>query len=69
MMTECKADFIPFFEEKILEPRYLNYKIMFPGPTGTNAIEAALKVFTTNSCLGVDGSLSWDDIGFIGFNE
>ncbi|MGN1183518.1 MAG: diaminobutyrate--2-oxoglutarate transaminase [Faecalibacillus sp.] len=44
MMTECKADFIQFFEEKILKPRNLDYKIMFPGPTGTNSVEAALKL-------------------------
>src|SRR5699024_12456107 len=29
---------------KILEPRNLDYKIMFPGPTGTNSVEAALKI-------------------------
>ena len=28
----------------ILQPRGLDYKIMFPGPTGTNAVEAALKL-------------------------
>ena len=31
-------------EEKVLRPRGMNYKIMFPGPTGTNANEAALKL-------------------------
>ena len=44
MMTAPKAELIQFMEEKVLQPRGLNYKIMFPGPTGTNAIEAALKV-------------------------
>ncbi|MCM1272835.1 MAG: diaminobutyrate--2-oxoglutarate transaminase [Clostridium sp.] len=44
MMTNVKADFIEYFEEKVLKPRGLNYKIMFPAPTGTNAIEAALKL-------------------------
>ena len=43
MMTAPKAELIETMEEKILKPRGLNYKIMFPGPTGTNAIEAALK--------------------------
>ena len=33
-----------FYEEKILKPRGLNYKIQFAGPTGTNAVEAALKL-------------------------
>ena len=44
MMTAPKAELIETMEEKILKPRGLDYKIMFPGPTGTNAIEAALKV-------------------------
>lgn len=44
MMTNSKAEFIQYFEEKILQPRGLNYKIMFTGPTGTNGVEAALKL-------------------------
>lgn len=44
MYTAPKRDFIEFYEEKILKPRGLNYKIQFPGPTGTNAVEAALKL-------------------------
>ena len=28
----------------ILQPRHLNYKVQFTGPTGTNAVEAALKL-------------------------
>ena len=28
----------------VLRPRDLPYKVMFPGPTGTNAVEAALKL-------------------------
>ncbi len=44
MQTVAKAEFIQFFEEKILKPRGLDYKIQFTGPTGTNAIEAALKL-------------------------
>lgn len=44
MYTTAKRDFIDFFENKILIPRGLNYKIQFPGPTGTNAVEAALKL-------------------------
>ena len=31
-------------EKNILEPRGFDYKIQFPGPTGTNAVEAALKL-------------------------
>lgn len=44
MYTAPKRDFIEFYEERILKPRGLNYKIQFPGPTGTNAVEAALKL-------------------------
>ena len=44
MFTKAKCDFIKYFEENILQPRNLNYKIQFPGPTGTNAVEAALKL-------------------------
>lgn len=44
MYTVPKREFIETFEEKVLKPRGLNYKIQFPGPTGTNANEAALKL-------------------------
>ncbi|MEM9524218.1 MAG: diaminobutyrate--2-oxoglutarate transaminase, partial [Pseudomonadota bacterium] len=42
--TEAKADFIQAFETHILKPRDLDYRLMFTGPTGTNAIEASLKI-------------------------
>ena len=44
MYTAAKRDFIDCFEEKILKPRGFDYKIQFTGPTGTNAVEAALKL-------------------------
>lgn len=44
MYTVPKENFIKYFEEKILKPRKLDYKIAFPGPTGTNSIELALKL-------------------------
>ena len=44
MYTPCKREFLEFFQEKILAPRGLNYKIQFAGPTGTNAVEAAVKL-------------------------
>lgn len=44
MYTRPKREFIEFYEEKVLKPRGLNYKLQFPGPTGTNAVEAALKL-------------------------
>lgn len=44
MYTVAKRDFLETFQEKILKPRGLDYKVQFPGPTGTNAVEAALKL-------------------------
>lgn len=41
--TEAKREFLETFQEKILKPRDLDYMVMFTGPTGTNAVEAALK--------------------------
>ncbi len=43
MATEAKETFLLRFNEIILKPRMLNYKIMFPGPTGTNSVESAMK--------------------------
>jgi len=42
--TAAKAEFLETFGEKILAPRRLSYKVQFTGPTGTNAVEAALKL-------------------------
>ncbi|KKB39872.1 diaminobutyrate--2-oxoglutarate transaminase [Bacillus thermotolerans] len=44
MGTKAKADFLIRFNEMILKPRDLDYKVMFPGPTGTNTVESALKL-------------------------
>ncbi|MEZ6120699.1 MAG: diaminobutyrate--2-oxoglutarate transaminase [Pirellulaceae bacterium] len=44
MATAAKRTFLETFERSILEPRNLNYKVMFPGPTGTNSVESALKL-------------------------
>ncbi|MFT7670426.1 MAG: diaminobutyrate-2-oxoglutarate transaminase [Planctomycetota bacterium] len=44
MATKAKQAFIERFQAVVLEPRGLSYKFLFPGPTGTNAIEAALKL-------------------------
>lgn len=44
MMTPSKRDFLQTFKDLILEPRELDYKVMFPGPTGTNTVETALKL-------------------------
>ena len=42
--TVAKKAFLETFVEKILEPRKMNYKVQFTGPTGTNCTEAAMKL-------------------------
>lgn len=42
--TTAKAQFLEAFEKHILAPRKLDYRVMFTGPTGTNAVESALKL-------------------------
>lgn len=44
MSTSAKRAFLQTFDRLVLRPRDMEYKIMFPGPTGTNAVEAALKL-------------------------
>jgi len=42
--TKAKGEFLEAFNEKILKPRDMDYVMQFTGPTGTNAVEAALKL-------------------------
>ncbi|ESW63819.1 diadenosine tetraphosphatase [Mesorhizobium sp. LSJC285A00] len=44
LATTAKKGFIEAFERYILKPRGLTYKLQFTGPTGANAVEAALKL-------------------------
>lgn len=44
MHTQAKMEFMQSFKDNILKPRQLDYKIQFTGPTGANAVEAALKL-------------------------
>lgn len=44
MHTSAKRDFMQRFVDTILEPRNMPHKLQFMGPTGTNAVEAALKI-------------------------
>jgi diaminobutyrate-2-oxoglutarate transaminase len=44
MQTVAKRDFLETFTEVVMRPRNLDYKVMFPGPAGANAVEAALKL-------------------------
>ncbi|MEV7019714.1 diaminobutyrate--2-oxoglutarate transaminase [Streptomyces sp. NPDC093991] len=70
MSTAAKRTFLVTFQDAVLAPRELPYKVMFPGPAGTNAVEAALKlarkvkgreavIFFTNAFHGMSlGSLA-----------
>lgn len=44
MYTPAKREFLETLQETILKPRGLDYLVMCCGPTGTNAVEAALKL-------------------------
>jgi diaminobutyrate-2-oxoglutarate transaminase len=44
MYTTAKREFLTAFDEIILRPRGLDYRIQFAGPAGANAVEAALKL-------------------------
>ena len=44
LYTEAKAAFIDSFVQRVLAPRALDYRLQFTGPTGANAVEAALKI-------------------------
>ncbi|WP_217273273.1 diaminobutyrate--2-oxoglutarate transaminase [Kosakonia sp. MUSA4] len=44
LYTSAKRKFIDKFNEVVLTPRNYEYKFQFTGPTGTNAVEAALKL-------------------------
>jgi diaminobutyrate-2-oxoglutarate transaminase len=44
MATRAKREFIEAFTNFILIPRAMRYKLHFTGPTGANAVEAAIKV-------------------------
>lgn len=44
MHTKAKGNFLNTFNDKILKPRDMEYMVQFTGPTGTNAVEAAMKL-------------------------
>lgn len=44
MLTTAREDFLTTFTDQILRPRGLDHTVMFPGPGGANAVEAALKL-------------------------
>lgn len=44
LQTTVKRRFMKTFTERVLKPREMPHKMQFMGPTGTNAVEAALKL-------------------------
>ncbi|WP_444930981.1 diaminobutyrate--2-oxoglutarate transaminase [Microbulbifer sp. SSSA002] len=44
MHTKAKGEFLQALNEKVLKPRNMEYIVQFTGPTGTNAVEAAMKI-------------------------
>jgi len=44
MATTAKGRFLERLHDVILAPRGMRHKVLFPGPTGTNAVEAAVKL-------------------------
>lgn len=44
MACPARGRFLEAFNRIILEPRNMRYQVQFPGPAGTNAVEAALKI-------------------------
>lgn len=44
MDSTVRTQFLNAFNSTILKPRHMDYKIQFPGPTGTNAVEAAIRL-------------------------
>ncbi|MGV9582983.1 diaminobutyrate--2-oxoglutarate transaminase [Nocardia farcinica] len=44
MSTVAKRGLLEALRDLVLTPRGLDYKVQFPGPTGANAVEAALKL-------------------------
>ncbi len=69
MGTRVKQEFIEAFNTIILKPRGYKYKFQFTGPTGTNAVEAAIKLarkFTGRSnVVSFEGCFHGSTIGSI----
>lgn len=42
--TQAKKDFIQTFQQRILAPRHLSYKMQFTSPTGTSVVESSIKL-------------------------
>jgi diaminobutyrate-2-oxoglutarate transaminase len=44
LYTSAKREFLRVLKQNIVLPRGFEYVVQFPGPTGENAVEAALKL-------------------------
>ncbi|MCX5345158.1 diaminobutyrate--2-oxoglutarate transaminase [Streptomyces atratus] len=47
MFTTARHDLLKTLVEVVLQPRGMDHKVIFPGPGGANAVEAALKLART----------------------
>ncbi|WP_106186404.1 diaminobutyrate--2-oxoglutarate transaminase [Umezawaea tangerina] len=47
MFTTARRDLLEALAEVVLRPRGMDHKVVFPGPGGANAVEAALKLART----------------------
>lgn len=65
MATVAKAELLEELERTLLKPRGLDYRVQFPGPTGTNAVEAALKL--ARKVTGREGVIAFTN-GFHGMS-
>ncbi len=50
MATSAKKRFLTKLNDTILQPRNLEYKVQFTGPTGTNSVETAIKLARMIKC-------------------
>jgi diaminobutyrate-2-oxoglutarate transaminase len=64
--TEAKQRFLESFERIVLDPRGMPHRVQFTGPTGANAVEAALKL--ARKVTGRTGVVSFTR-GFHGLSQ
>ena len=57
-MTEAKIQFLDKLDEHVLTPKGLRYRVQFCGPTGTNAVEAAIKTSHLFNLMDARGAVS-----------
>jgi sodium/proline symporter len=59
--TNAKQLFLHAFNDKVLKPRKLDYRVQFTGPTGTNAIALSL-TFTENQSVFALVIMAWSGL-------